>query len=58
MDIKEQNNSSKKDYSKMKDEDLIEIIKSGDKFALEYLINRYYDARSFYIEKIQRTCKY
>ena len=26
MDIKEQNNSSKKDYSKMKDEDLIEII--------------------------------
>ncbi len=47
MDIKEQNNSSKKDYSKMKDEDLIEIIKSGDKFALEYLIN-----------KIQRTCKY
>jgi len=33
--------SSKKDYNDIKDEDLIEIIKSGDKSALEYLINRY-----------------
>ena len=30
-----------KDYDNMKDEDLIEIIKSGDKQAFEYLINKY-----------------
>ena len=30
-------------YNKMSDEDLIEIIKSGDKNALEYLINKYKD---------------
>ena len=30
-----------KDYDNMKDEDLIEIIKSGDKQACEYLINKY-----------------
>ena len=51
MDIKEQNNSSKKDYSKMKDEDLIEIIKSGDKFALEYLINRYKELVNIKVSK-------
>ena len=33
--------SSKKDYDNTKDEDLIEIIKSGDKYALDYLIDRY-----------------
>ena len=30
-----------KDYDNIKDEDLIEIIKSGDKQAFEYLINKY-----------------
>lgn len=30
-----------KDYDNMKDEDLIEIIKLGDKQAFEYLINKY-----------------
>ena len=30
-------------YNNMSDEDLIEIIKSGDKNALEYLINKYKD---------------
>ena len=29
------------DYDKMSDEDLINIIKSGDKNALEYLMNKY-----------------
>lgn len=33
--------SENKDYDNIKDEDLIEIIKSGDKFAFEYLMNRY-----------------
>ncbi len=33
--------SSKKKYDEMKDEDLIEIIKSGDKYALDYLIHKY-----------------
>jgi len=33
--------SSKKDYSKLKDEDLISIIRSGDKHALDYLMHRY-----------------
>ena len=32
--------STNKDYDNVKDEDLIEIIKSGDKQAFEYLINR------------------
>ena len=31
----------KKDYDKMTDEDLIAIIKSGDKYALDYLIHKY-----------------
>ena len=30
-----------KNYSDMNDEDLIKIIKSGDKDALDYLINKY-----------------
>ena len=33
--------SSEKKYSKIKDEDLIEIIKSGDRYALDYLMRRY-----------------
>lgn len=35
--------SSDINYARMTDEDLIEIIKSGDKCALEYLINNYKD---------------
>ena len=35
----------------MKDEDLIEIIKSGDKFALEYLINRYKELVNIKVSK-------
>lgn len=31
----------KNDYSKMTDEDLIVIIKSGNKYALEFLMNKY-----------------
>ena len=33
--------SINKDYDNIKDEDLIEIIKSGDKLAFDYLINKY-----------------
>ena len=33
--------SSEKEYDKMKDEELIEVIRTGNKSALEYLINRY-----------------
>lgn len=43
--------SSKRDYDKLKDEDLIEIIKSGDKNALEYLINRYRELVNIKVSK-------
>lgn len=43
--------SSKKDYDKLKDEDLIEIIKSGDKYALEYLIGRYRELVNIKVSK-------
>ena len=33
--------SSNTNYAEVKDEDLIDVIKSGDKCALEYLIDRY-----------------
>lgn len=33
--------SSENNFSQIKDEDLIEMIKSGDKLALEHLIDRY-----------------
>ena len=33
--------TNNKDYDNIKDEDLIEIIKSGDKQAFEYLLNKY-----------------
>ena len=33
--------STNKDYDNMNDEDLVEIIKSGDKLAFDYLINKY-----------------
>ena len=43
--------SSKKDYDNTKDEDLIEIIKSGDKYALDYLINRYKELVNIKVSK-------
>ena len=33
--------STDNNFQQMKDEDLIEKVKSGDKLALEHLINRY-----------------
>ena len=33
--------STNKDYDNMNDEDLVDIIKSGDKLAFDYLINKY-----------------
>ena len=51
MDNKKLNISSKNDYIKIKDEDLIEIIKSGDKLALEYLINRYRELVNIKVSK-------
>lgn len=45
------NDSLKKDYDKMKDEDLIEIIKSGDKHALDYLIHRYKELVNIKVSK-------
>lgn len=43
--------SSKKNYDNMKDEDLIEVIKSGDKYALEYLIGRYKELVNIKVSK-------
>ena len=43
--------SSKKDYGNTKDEDLIEIIKSGDKYALDYLIDRYKELVNIKVSK-------
>lgn len=43
--------SSQKKYDEMKDEDLIKIIKSGDKYALEYLINRYKELVNIKVSK-------
>jgi len=43
--------SSEKNYDNMKDEDLIEIIKSGDRYALEYLINRYKELVNIKVSK-------
>jgi len=42
---------SNSDFSQMKDEDLIGIIKSGDKIALEHLINRYKDLVNIKVSK-------
>ena len=39
------------DFSQMKDEDLIEVIKSGDKIALDHLINRYKDLVNIKVSK-------
>ena len=43
--------SSKKDYKDLKDEDLIEIIKTGDNHALEHLINRYKELVNIKVSK-------
>ena len=40
-----------KDYDNISDEDLIEIIKSGDKGAFDYLINKYKEAEDETIKK-------
>lgn len=40
-----------KDYDNIKDEDLIEIIKSGDKFAFEYLMNKYKELVNIKVSK-------
>lgn len=42
---------SNTNYEKTSDEDLIEIIKSGDKCALEYLIDRYKNLVSIKVSK-------
>ena len=43
--------STNKDYDNLKDEDLIEIIKSGDKHAFDYLINRYRELVNIKVSK-------
>ena len=43
--------SINKDYDNIKDEDLIEIIKSGDKQAFEYLINKYKELVNMKVSK-------
>lgn len=43
--------SINEDYNKMSDEDLINIIKSGDKNALEYLINKHKDLVNMKVSK-------
>ena len=43
--------TNNKDYDNIKDEDLIEIIKSGDKQAFEYLINKYKELVNMKVSK-------
>ena len=43
--------SENKDYDEMKDEDLVEIIKSGDKSALNCLLNRYKELVNIKVSK-------
>lgn len=43
--------STNKDYDNVKDEDLIEIIKYGDKQAFEYLINKYKELVNMKVSK-------
>ena len=43
--------SSDNNFSQIKDEDLIELVKSGDKSALEHLINRYKDLVNMKVSK-------
>lgn len=42
---------SDNNFSNIKDEDLIELIKSGNKYALEHLINRYKDLVNMKVTK-------
>ena len=43
--------TNNKDYDNIKDEDLIEIIRSGDKSAFEYLINKYKELVNIKVSK-------
>ena len=43
--------SENKDYDNIKDEDLVEIIRSGDKLAFDYLINRYKELVNIKVSK-------
>lgn len=43
--------SENKNYDNIKDEDLIEIIKSGDKLAFEYLMNKYKELVNIKVSK-------
>lgn len=43
--------SENKDYDNMKDEELIEIIRSGDKLAFDYLMNRYKELVNIKVSK-------
>lgn len=43
--------SQKNNFSQIKDEDLIEMIKAGNKSALEHLINRYKDLVNMKVSK-------
>ena len=43
--------TNNKDYDNIKDEDLIEIIKSGDKQAFDYLLNKYKELVNIKVSK-------
>ena len=43
--------SAASNYKDMSDEDLIQIIKSGDKFALEFLIDKYKELVNMKVSK-------
>ncbi len=43
--------STNKDYDNLKDEDLIKIIRSGDRIAFDYLINRYKELVNIKVSK-------
>ena len=43
--------STNKDYDNIADEDLIEIIRSGDKLAFDYLMNRYKELVNIKVSK-------
>lgn len=43
--------TNNKDYDNIKDEDLVEVIKSGDKMAFEYLINKYKELVNIKVSK-------
>ena len=43
------------DYDNMTDEDLVEITKSGDKSAFEYLLNKYKELVNIKVSKYYRN---